>query len=208
MHELEICQIFVALVGQGYEQSKWCLEELRVAAKRAREHDLVILPYQVDATDIRGLKDLDPFQVTNRAGYLDENAKRIFDEIDHHLKDQDAGAWVPRQPFMLGASNEAVVDALRSLPEERWDALREQMADIGVDVGSSEGIRTPRPRKMADELLVQVQRAVVPLRAGVESQSTLGFLVDHLAKVAEPETRRPTLEQIAKRLHQSMEARA
>lgn len=208
VHELEICQVFVALVGRGYEGSSWCRKELRVAAERARRQDLRILPYRVDDVDVRGLKELGPFEVTDRMGEVETSARQVFDEIDQHLKDHDAGKWVPRQPFMLGASNEAVVDALRSLPAKGWDELRERMAQIGVDIGVAEGDRTPRPRRRAEELIVQVQRAVVPLRAGIESQSTLGFLVDQLAELAEPDTRRPTLEAVAERLHCSMEARA
>lgn len=208
-HELEICQVFVALIGPGYTSSKWCQKEIALALKREEEGGLVIRTYNLGGITAKDLSDLglDKPQVTQLPRAKSRAANLVFEDVDTALKQPDEASWLPGQPLMLGGSNEAVVDALRHLPAREWNRVIDNMRGAGIEVGKRQPGKTPRSRKLADEVLLAAQRSLPPTGGKKKIRSTLGFLVDQVIP-GSASSRKPVLKKISERLHRSAEANA
>jgi hypothetical protein len=197
--ELQDCQVFVALISDGYWQSEWCREEMETALARRAKGMLAVLPYRVDQSDVSFMKNL---QVPDLPADATAAVRRIFrgkGGIDQTLKKDPQGRnRVERQPMLPGASKEAVVDALRHFPATKWRTLEKRLsrANIAVEINL-----TPdrlQPRRTAEQLLNDVQRTLVP-PGSPASPSPLGFLMDQVAALT-PKKWKPSVNHACARL--------
>jgi hypothetical protein len=180
--EAKTCDVFVAIIGKGYEKRPWCREELRVA--RARDSQIVMLPYEVDGTDLSFLKehDLQNRQVTSLPADQNAALSRILYDIQQALTDGGRGHNAAvRRTTMLGGSREAIVDTIRHLSGSSWPKLLARLSDDGIAVSLARKDKGPlRSRAVAEKLFEDAVRA----DTDPGNQSTLAMLVQALAKLA------------------------
>jgi hypothetical protein len=107
--EVQACDVFVALIGPGYEESEWCMEEMRIA--RTRLPDLEPLPYLAGKTNVKFTGKL---QVPELPNDQDAALGCLLEDIQHRLTHNGHGdnRWL-RRTTLLGASRESVIDAIR-----------------------------------------------------------------------------------------------
>jgi hypothetical protein len=180
--EAETCDVFVAIIGKGYEKRPWCREELRIA--RARDSEIVMLPYEVDGTDLSFLKehDLQDRQVSSLPADQDAALSRILYDIQQALTDGGRGHNAPvRRTTMLGASREAIVDTIRHVSGSSWPKLLARLSDDGIAVSRARKDKgPPRSRAVAEQLFEDAVRA----DTDPGNRNTLATLVRALAGLA------------------------
>jgi TIR domain len=191
--EVETCDVFVAIIGKGYEKRPWCREELRIA--RARDSQIVMLAYEVDRTDLSFLKehDLQDRQVTSLPADQDAALRRILYDIQQALTDGGRGhnATV-RRTTMLGGSREAIVDTIRHLSGSSWPKLLARLSDDGIAISLAGKDKGPlRSRAVAEQLFEDAVRA----DTDPDNQNTLATLVQALAKLA-PASHRKLIQHV------------
>jgi hypothetical protein len=203
MGEVENCDLFVALIGEGYEKSKWCMEEVNIAKKRARQGEVTLFPYNVDNQDVAFMEE---FQVEGLPKAENTAAKKVFNKIDAELKKvQDDRKWQPKQPLPLGASREAIIDALRHLPTKAWKDLLQRLAAEGIAVNAAPKRSKLQPRELAEQLVFQVQRAEITKEMSEKRESPLAHLVDELENLIE-KRRQPIIKRIGRRMRVTFRA--
>lgn len=204
MDEVKNCDLFVALIGEGYEKSKWCMKEVNIAQERARQKKIRLFPYNVDNQDVAFMGK---FQVGGLPDDPTEAAQKVFKDIDAELhKVQDERNWQPKQPLPLGASREAIIDALRHLTTNEWKDLLKRLdaAGIAVDVKPKRS-KMIQPRELAEQLVSRVQRAEITQEMAEEGVSPLARLVDELENLTEKE-RQPIMKRIGRRMRDTFKA--
>jgi hypothetical protein len=203
MGEVENCDLFVALIGEGYEKSKWCMEEVNIAKKRARQSEVTLFPYKVDNQDVAFMEE---FQVEGLPNAPAAAAKKVLKKIDAELKKvQDDRNWQPKQPLPLGASREAIIDALRHLTTKAWKDLLKRLAAVGIAVNAEPKRRRIQPRELAEQLVFQVQRAEITQEMAEEGVSPLARLVDELENLTE-KGQQHTMNRIGRRMRETFKA--
>ena len=180
--EVETCDMFVAIIGKGYEKSPWSREELRIA--RARDSEIVMLPYGVEGTDLNFLKEhgLQDRQVSPLPADQNAALSLILGNIQQALTDGGRGhnATV-RRTTMLGGSREAIVDTIRHVSSSSWPKLLARLSDDGIAVSRGRKDKgPPRSRAVAEQLFEDAVRA----DTDPGNQSTLATLVQALAGLA------------------------
>jgi hypothetical protein len=155
-NEVRTCNVFVALIGPGYDESRWCREELRLALDRSQE--LMLLPYMVEKTNVRFMGELQvPELPINPAGAIQRVLADIHDGLTRPAPRDNAPH---RRSTLLGASREAVIDAIRHVSREAWPGLNTRLgADRGALELSGTGRHPGRGRAAAERLFAEVQRA-------------------------------------------------
>jgi len=191
--EVETCDVFVAIIGKGYENSLWSREELRIA--RTRDAQIVTLPYAVVGTDLKFLEeyDLGETQVTPLPANQNEALSLILGKIQQTLTGAGRGHnKTVRRTTMLGGSREAIIDTIRHLPASSWPKLLARLSDDGIAVSLTGGDAGPlRSRAVAEQLFEDAVRA----DTDPGNQSTLAKLVQALAKLA-PASHRKLIEHV------------
>jgi len=180
--EVDACNVFLALIGPGYEGSFWSRKEMRIAA--ARDSELVFLPYAVEGTK---LKFLDEHDLGNRqAPTLPQSEDMAVDlvlgDIQKNLTDRGRGhnLRVPRTTI-LGGSREAVIDTIRHVPRSSWTDFLTQLANDGIVVRpTKESDGAPRSRASAEQLFEDAGNA----DTDPDNKNTIVTLVSALAKAA------------------------
>jgi hypothetical protein len=195
--EVESCDVFVALIGPGYEKSDWCMEELRIA--RARLPRIELLPYMAEKTSVKFMGQL--LQVTELPRGKGEPLAFLLKDIQDRLRREAQGDnRKSRRTTLLGASRESIIDAVRHVARENWPTLLAQMRDRGVDVAQLDADAGPvRPRAIAERLFIESEWANKEVTM---ERDGLGALVETLGVVAPPQ-HAATLTQIAKRIADS-----
>jgi hypothetical protein len=156
LSEVDACNVFVALIGQGYEKSEWCIKEMKRA--RARLPQLQLLPYTVEKTDVSFMGKL---QVAALPTDADKAVSRVLEEIQRRLTRDEHGANRRlRRTTLLGASRESTIDAIRHISRAAWPKLLSQIRDAGVTVSTPDRDDGPvRQREIAEQLFMDVQRS-------------------------------------------------
>src|SRR5262249_5639550 len=80
--QLQVCQMFVALLSKGYWDSEWFRREIKSALERRKKDALRILPYRVDKSSVSFMGDV---QVTDLVGTTPRAAQQVFAAIDKAL---------------------------------------------------------------------------------------------------------------------------
>jgi len=191
--EVETCNVFVAIIGGGYEKSVWSREELRIA--RTRDSQIVMLPYTIGGTDLKFLEEygLGDTQVTTLPADQDAALSRVLSDIQQALTDGGRGhnATVQRTT-MLGGSREAIVDTIRHLSGSSWPKLLARLSDDGIAVSLARKDKGPlRSRAVAEQLFEDAARA----DTDPGNRSTLATLVQALATLA-PASHRKLIEHV------------
>ena len=203
MDEVKNCDLFVALIGEGYKESKWSMKEVDIAKERARQGEVTLFPYNVDNQDVAFM---DEFQVVGLPNEQIEAVKHVFEDIDAKLqKVQDECNWQPKQPLPLGASREAIIDALRHLTTKAWKDLLKRLASEGIAVNVEPKRSKIQPRELAEQLVFQVQRAEITQEMAEEGVSPLARLVDELENLTEKQ-RQQILRRIGRRMRETFKA--
>lgn len=198
--EVETCDLFVALIGEGYKKSEWCMEEVNIAKKRARQDKLSLFPFNVDNQDVAFMEE---FHVGGLPDDLTEATQKVFEYIDAELrKVQDDRNWQPKQPLPLGASREAIIDALRHLTTNAWKDLLKRLDAAGIAVNVKPKRRKIQPRELAEQLVFQAQRAEITQEMAKERVSPLACLVDELESLTE-KRRQPIMKRIGQRMRET-----
>ena len=156
--ELQDCQLFVALISNGYWDSEWCRREIRVALERRKKGTLRVLPYRVDRSNVGFMGDV---QVTDLVADEQRAAQQVFLAIDKALKEADDSGET-RSPMLPGASLEAVVDALRHFSAAQWNTLLRRLRAQKIAVDPELARRHPQPRRIVEQMLNQIQRMPTP----------------------------------------------
>jgi len=181
--EVETCNVFVAIIGSGYEKSLWSKEELRIA--RARDSEIVMLPYKVEGTDLKFLEEygLQEAQVTTLPADQDEAFGLILGKIQQTLTEAGRGHnATARRTTMLGGSREAIIDTIRHLSGSSWPRLLARLSADGIAVSLVGKDAGPlRSRAVAEQLFEDAVRADTDHPGG---RSPLATLVQALAKLA------------------------
>lgn len=187
--ELQDCQLFVALLSEGYWESEWCRREMKTAQERWRKGSLRILPYRVGRVDVSFMGKL---QVTDLVGNVARASQQVFKGIDRALK--DAGDSLERSPMLPGGSLETVVDALRHFPTKDWKTLLARLRSHGLTVDPELEPRVPQPRRVVEQFLNQIQRLSMP--AG---RRPLPLLMEEVTALA-PARWKPSVKRAQSRL--------
>ena len=162
--EVQACDIFVAIIGEGYRESTWCMEETKSArareikSARARSPNPLILPYRLDQTRVGFMRRK---QVPDLPTDQDAAVKRILEDIQKELTRKDHGTNRRlRRTMLLGASRELVIDAIRHVSRPAWQELLSRLrgADITTSTPTQDG-GPVRSRTIAEQLFMDVQRA-------------------------------------------------
>jgi hypothetical protein len=191
--ELRACDVLVALIGQGYRESEWCLEEMKVA--RARLPGIHLLPYAVEKTDVGFMDEL---QVAELPGEPELALDRVLKDVQELLtRDERNSTRRLRRTTLLGASRESVVDAIRHIRSADWPTLLARMDDLEVAVNPEIRKSAPmRTREIAEDLFISVQRADTDPASQLDVTDAL---VRALVDIA-PRAHRKVLDQIASRI--------
>ena len=154
--EIETCDIFLAIIGEGYKASKWCMEEMRAAS--ARSPHIELLPYQVDDADVGFM---DKVHVAQLPSGLDEPVQFMLDRIHTVLTDR-RGRNVPvTHTTMLGGSRVAIIDTIRHIPKSEWPTLMDRMRESGIAISAADPGSGPLwSRQVAEKLLWTRNRSI------------------------------------------------
>lgn len=208
--ELEQCDVFVALLDPEYPKSEWCRREMRRARQRAKAGALTLLPFQLDGK-------MTGAEIGRLIGKLQASpvyrdgagaCGRVFDEIETRLRKDahDDDDWRKRQPLLLGASREAIIDAIRHVPAPGFAKLTDSLRGQGVEIEVNPVRRKVQPRHVAEAVFRNVQtRARAPAQRRRYSCST-SALVAALMDFAEPE-RKAVLDELLERIESKMKLR-
>ena len=155
LSEVESCDLFIALIGRGYNESDWCKLELAMAL--SRYPGLPVFPYRLDHADVKIAGKL---QAPELPEDFDEAVEHILADVQNQLV-RPLYNQPQRSNMLLGGSREAVVDRIRHVPKRGWPTLVSRMADVGVSLPpASHAGATPHPREFAERVFAEVQRAV------------------------------------------------
>jgi len=175
--ELQDCQLFVALLSDGYWQSDWCRKEMETALQRKRSGALQILPYKVEDCDVSFMGNI---QVTDLSSDPSKAVADVFAAVDAALKARGTSANSTRAPMLPGASLEAVVDALRHFRTAQWDTLLRKLGAQKITVDVDLSSRSPQPRRTVEQVLNGIQR--MPMLAG--GRSPLSLFLEQVVALA------------------------
>ena len=206
----QLCDVFVALIDRGYSGSEWCKKELKIAWTRAHKGEVALFPYNLAPQDPRLKQDLWALLKHVQAPDLGDEqtvaATKVFDAIDAHLKKkQSRRNWQARQPLPLGASREAVIDALRHLPKESWSLLADKLARAQINVRVPATRSRVQPRALAEEFVFEVQRAEIPSAIADKRMSPLSYMIDELASIVPDDRRPPILRRAVERMQEAFQ---
>jgi hypothetical protein len=188
--EVETCNIFVAIIGEGYKDSNWCKEEMRAA--RARSPKIELLPYQVGDTDVGFM---DKIQVGQLPSDPDEAVQLMLDRIHAVLTERRGhNAPVPRST-MLGGSREAIIDTIRHIPKSDWPTLTDRLRENDIAITSADpGVGPVWSREVAERLFMDAQQ----VDTDPDRESNMFTLVRALAGLAPP-THKQLMQSVALR---------
>ena len=198
--EVEACDMFVAIIGEGYEQSEWSREELRIVL--AKDPKIALLPYVVEGTDLRFLKEhgAGKLQAPTLPAGIDAAADLILEDIRAELT--GVGRGENSQVFrttMLGGSREAIIDTIRHIPSAAWpEFLLELSKDDVVVTATAEHDGQVQSRAFAEHVFAEARRA----DTDPHNKGTMVTLVRALTKAAPPSHQgmmADVVKQIAKR---------
>jgi TIR domain len=195
--EVEACDVFVAIIGEGYEQSEWSREELRIAL--ARNPGIVLLPYVIEGTDLKFLREYGAEQMQTPTLPASPGAavKMMLQDIREKLSSGGRGdnSRVFRTT-MLGASREAIIDTIRHIPKPAWAEFLLELSsnDLAVTV-TSEDNGPVRSRAMAEQIFADARRA----DTDPDNKSTMVTLVRALTRVA-PASHQKLIGDVAKQI--------
>lgn len=155
------CDVFVAIIGGGYQNSEWSRKELEIAGKRRAE--IVLLPYVVQGTDLRFLSEykLKKVQVSPLPADLDAALTLILDTIQKKLTEGGRGhnSRVSRTT-MLGGSREAIIDTIRHVPNAAWKNFLAKLSKGGIPASAAGKDSGPlRSRSVAERLFADAVEA-------------------------------------------------
>lgn len=207
--ELERCHVFVALLDRDYPTSEWCRREMHRARQRAAAGEIKLLPYHIDeGLEGRAIaKLIGEMQAPPMHQYGKAAPARVFRDIDAQLRPSEGAlSWRERQPMLLGASREAIIDALRFLPRKSYEKLFSRLRAASIDLAVELRKSGPQSREAAAMVLRQTQEASTDASALGPRRSTTAVLVSELAELA-PRSRRPVLRGLVKRLDDVMHLR-
>jgi hypothetical protein len=210
--EAESCDVFVALLEKGYSKSEWCEKELKIAIARARRDEVALFPYNIDPQDTSFKPWLhahlkEDFQVPDLGNEPAAAVDKIFKAIDARLQKKESRRnWKARQPLPLGASREAIIDALRYLPKESWTILVDKLAAAQIQVPLPDARAKLQPRATAEELVFGAQRAEISREMAEQRISPLSYMVQELVSLVADDRRKPVLRSIVKRMQESFHA--
>jgi hypothetical protein len=176
--ELQDCQLFVALLSEGYWESEWCRREMESALERRKNGTLQVLPFRFDQSNVSFMGDV---QVTDLVPDVPRAAQQVFLAIDKALK-KAGDASETRSPMLPGASLEAVVDALRHFPAAHWKTLLRRLSAQKIVVDVDLAPRGPQARRTVEQFLNQVQRMPMP----PDGLAPLRVLMKHVTALAPP----------------------
>ena len=194
------CDVFIALIGPGYDTSKWCKRELQIALER--KDNPVLMLFRVDQVDLqlltreKKLARLKPLQVPDLPADNDAAIAYLLGELQKELTRDGHGRNVsPHRTTMLGASRELVIDAIRHVSRSAWPRLVALVQEVDAKAHlPGNDIAPIRPRSVAEQLFVAAQRADVS-----QSGMVLRSLVTALASLSAP-GRRAALRKVAHRV--------
>jgi TIR domain len=177
-NEVETCDIFLAIVGEGYKASKWCMEEMRAAS--ARVPKIVLLPYQVDQADVGFM---DKVHVAQLPSGLEESVQFMLDRIHSVLTDKRGQNAPVTRTTMLGGSREAIIDTIRHIPSSDWPTLMDRMRESDIAISAPDPVSGPvRSRDVAEKLFMDAQQ----VDTDPDNESNMATLVRLLARLAPP----------------------
>jgi len=176
--EIESCNIFVAIIGEGYKVSKWCMEEMRAAS--ARSPNIVLLPYQVDDADVGFM---DEVHVAQLPPGLDESVQFVLDRIHTVLTDRRGQNAPVTRTTMLGGSREAIIDTIRHIPKAEWPTLADRLRESNIAISAIDpGPGPVWSRNVAENLFMEAQQ----VDTDPDNESNMATLVQVLASLAPP----------------------
>jgi hypothetical protein len=171
-HEAQVCDLFVALIGPGYEASRWCMEELNIA--RARLPQLELLSFMVEKTSLAFIgRRQTPELPTDEAAAVRLVLGDIYDRLTAGGRGHNLGRG---RTTLLGASQESIIDAIRQLAPTDWPAFRARMQAVGVEVGPGQPAAPFRPRGAAEAIFTSAGRADAETNATLTLVTTLADL--------------------------------
>jgi hypothetical protein len=176
--EIESCDIFLSIIGEGYHASKWCMEEMRAAS--ARLPKIVLLPYQLDDADVRFM---DKLQVAQLPRGLDEAVQFMLEGIHTVLTDRRGQNAPVTRTTMLGGSREAIIDTIRHIPKSQWPTFIAQMRESEIAISVAEPEAGPVwSREVAEKVFMDAEQA----DTDPDNESNMATLVRALASLAPP----------------------
>ena len=188
--EIETCDIFLAIIGEGYKASKWCMEEMRAAS--ARSPHIELLPYQVDDADVGFM---DKVHVAQLPSGLDEPVQFMLDRIHTVLTDRRGRNAPVTHTTMLGGSREAIIDTIRHIPKSEWPTLMDRMRESGIAISAADPGSGPLwSRQVAEKLFVDAQQ----VDTDPDNEGNMATLVRALTSLA-PSTHQELMRSVALR---------
>jgi hypothetical protein len=191
--EVAACDVFVAIFGEGYQQSEWSREELRIAL--AKNPGIVLLLYAVGGTDLAFLEQFGAqhLQAAPLPATEDDAIGLILANIHERLTNTGRGenSQAPRTT-MLGGSREAIVDTIRHVPRAAWANFMGRLRDQMVVSAITNGRGRVRSRAVAEQLFADAQRA----DTDPDQKSTMATLVQILTGVA-PRSHQSLIKNVA-----------
>ncbi|MEA2942408.1 MAG: hypothetical protein QOD09_2937 [Bradyrhizobium sp.] len=195
--EVAACDVFVAIIGEGYEQSEWSREEFRLAI--GRKSKIVLLPYSIAGADLKFLKQegAEQLHVAELSATEDDAIDLILGNIYRELTSVGRGenSRAPRTK-MLGGSREAIIDTIRHIPKPEWAKFLARLSNDDIAVSAAPDDQGPvRSRAVAEQIFADAQSA----DTNPDQKSTMATLVGALVGAA-PSSHQDLIERVAGRI--------